>query len=1172
MTEQNEERGVNRELLQRPLLTHQEVPGMSRSEKQSSLFLLSILVPTLLLLGVGNVVALADDPCTDCAGTYNAWVQADAEYHQMQDSTTYQNYVAAVTKYIYCLNQGCFTGGDPDSEADPDPCLRGLQTCQWIWGGNERCLEKCVERYLACSAAYAEYSILDAGYKECLDCLTRCDVPEAIYPGTKEEYAAFKARCDAEYQSLCEGDPQHLLERVIAARNRYMTLSSDTTCTASETAVLDSDGDGVPDDVDVCPGTSLGAVVDATGCPQQLQLGVLPINEIHDPGDAVTVQGTVTDAKGNAIPGVALDIEIESTSLSASAGTMYDVTHYSSQLSLPQNLPEGTYTVRVTASKAGYSPVSETTSLRVGQLLSIEVEGDYTGVAADGVSELRFIVEYPEEATNPQFDCTSDEMGILFERIVVLSPCKLVSDQPGRMEITFKPRREEITEPYKLRIDVTVDLPNGQHLANHREVQVVRPPVVFIHGIWASRTAMVPMRRSLINSGEYPASHTLNVDYGTPPGKSTQDIRHSAKVLADGVDRLLEELEREGIKASRVDIVAHSMGGVIARYYILKGYMDARGQVVGPGQAAKVRKLITLDTPHAGSHVADWYVDFMRTRYVVCGTDPNLFDPQCVTDNELEWFLDYIRSMAQLPRDGLAFGEAVRQLQTAGRPGSIVDELRRGQSSANVRYYLIAGDEPLLEWWKSWFFVPVVMDSYPYHQQAYVSSVNPMGFYGPCSEFVGEDRRVVRDVVSEFRDMVGEEGTDGVVPLSSQLDAAIPAEARLAVHANHLNVTLNGPVHYMMMSYLTDDRMAIDLGTIVMSKSPGHLHVYDEEGRHVGIGLDGQPDIGISGADYASFSDMTGEHEYIRVPGTAGIRVEFLANAEGTVGLDISQGLAEGLHWFGYENIAVAPGSEVSIHLHPTAPTGQVVHSDGTTSILVPTYSEIPEGGGENHSPTASFALMPREPEAGDDVVVASTSSGSDGDLLTLSWYLNGEQLSEIGNQSDWEWENVEAGKHTLLLRVEDGKGGTDEYSTVVDVRAPGQESDNRPPTASFALMPTDPKAGDPIVIVSTSSDPDGDPLMHTWYVNGEYEISAGDLPEWTWSSPGEGEYTIGLVVMDGEGGAGEYSETVTVAGAGDEEEDARSGSGGASNLLYLLLIPVAAAAAILVARRHRRR
>lgn len=158
------------------------------------------------------------------------------------------------------------------------------------------------------------------------------------------------------------------------------------------------------------------------------------------------------------------------------------------------------------------------------------------------------------------------------------------------------------------------------------------------------------------------------------------------------------------------------------------------------------------------------------------------------------------------------------------------------------------------------------------------------------------------------------------------------------------------------------------------------------------------------------------------------------------------------------------------------------------------------------------------------------------------------------------------------VIAVADAVEGLAEEQEPGDIEdlAGQQESGNLPPTASFALMPTDPKVGDPIVIVSTSSDPDGDPLMHTWYVNGEYEISAGDLSEWTWSSPGEGEYTIGLVVIDGAGGVGEYSAIITVAG--DGEEDAGSGSGGMNSLLYLLVIPVAAAVAVLVSRRRRKR
>jgi hypothetical protein len=232
---------------------------------------------------------------------------------------------------------------------------------------------------------------------------------------------------------------------------------------------------------------------------------------------------------------------------------------------------------------------------------------------------------------------------------------------------------------------------------------------------------------------------------------------------------------------------------------------------------------------------------------------------------------------------------------------------------------------------------------------------------------------------------------------------------------------------------------------------------------------------------------------------------------------------------------------------------------------------ELEDAFGEtaNTPPTASFTFVPEEPQAGDDIVVASMSSDPDDDLLTLSWYLNGEQLSEIGSQSDWEWENVEAGEYTLVLSVEDGEGGIDEHSAVVEVRASGQESANRAPSASFDLMPQDPTPKDTIVGVSTSSDPDDDSLTYSWYFDGEYDANIGNLPEWTWPNPPEGEYTIGLVVMDGRGGSDEYSMAVTVAG---DDEDAGSDSGNMSNMLYFLLLLIPAAALVVVIGRRARR
>jgi len=164
----------------------------------------------------------------------------------------------------------------------------------------------------------------------------------------------------------------------------------------------------------------------------------------------------------------------------------------------------------------------------------------------------------------------------------------------------------------------------------------------------------------------------------------------------------------------------------------------------------------------------------------------------------------------------------------------------------------------------------------------------------------------------------------------------------------------------------------------------------------------------------------------------------------------------------------------------------------------------------------------------------------------------------------------------TLDLSQEDMLSLADRYAAVFGGANPlriasdtGQESANRAPIASFDLMPEDPTTDDTIVGVSTSSDPDGDALMYSWYFNGEYDADIGNLPEWTWANPPEGEYTIGLVVMDGAGGVDETSTTVTVVG--DSGADARGGSGG-MNYLLLLLIPVAVAIAVVAVRMRRRR
>ncbi|MER6471405.1 esterase/lipase family protein [Streptomyces collinus] len=104
------------------------------------------------------------------------------------------------------------------------------------------------------------------------------------------------------------------------------------------------------------------------------------------------------------------------------------------------------------------------------------------------------------------------------------------------------------------------------------------PPVVLLHGFIDNRSVFVLLRRSLVRNGR---QRVESLNYSP----LTCDIRTAAELLGRHVEEICERTGSE-----RVDIVGHSLGGLIARYYV---------QCLGGD--LRVRTLVTLGTPHAGT-------------------------------------------------------------------------------------------------------------------------------------------------------------------------------------------------------------------------------------------------------------------------------------------------------------------------------------------------------------------------------------------------------------------------------------------------------------------------------------------------------------------------------------------------------------------------------------------
>lgn len=103
--------------------------------------------------------------------------------------------------------------------------------------------------------------------------------------------------------------------------------------------------------------------------------------------------------------------------------------------------------------------------------------------------------------------------------------------------------------------------------------------VVLVHGYLSNRAAMFPLAGWLRLRG---FDQVLTFNY-----RSSQGVERAA--------RELREFLRRQVRGGRIDLVCHSLGGLVARVYLQE-----------LGGARRVDRCVTLGTPHAGTYNAYW--------------------------------------------------------------------------------------------------------------------------------------------------------------------------------------------------------------------------------------------------------------------------------------------------------------------------------------------------------------------------------------------------------------------------------------------------------------------------------------------------------------------------------------------------------------------------------------
>jgi triacylglycerol lipase len=113
------------------------------------------------------------------------------------------------------------------------------------------------------------------------------------------------------------------------------------------------------------------------------------------------------------------------------------------------------------------------------------------------------------------------------------------------------------------------------------DVEAAGTPILLLHGMVDNRSIFTLLRRGLRRRG---FGRIAAINYSV----LTTDIPSAARRLAGDVEQLCAETGYE-----RVHIVGHSLGGLIARYYVQRLGGDER-----------VHTLVCLGTPHNGTYAA----------------------------------------------------------------------------------------------------------------------------------------------------------------------------------------------------------------------------------------------------------------------------------------------------------------------------------------------------------------------------------------------------------------------------------------------------------------------------------------------------------------------------------------------------------------------------------------
>lgn len=368
-------------------------------------------------------------------------------------------------------------------------------------------------------------------------------------------------------------------------------------------------------------------------------------------------------------------------------------------------------------------------------------------------------------------------------------------------------------------------------------------------------------------------------------------------------------------KSDKVDIVAHSMGGLLAKYYIKHIGTD------------KVGKFIDIGTPHLGAPKAEKvlvYGDNMSIKFGLLGLNPdeikkiaqnfpstyNLLPSAKYFDFTLPDYSYYLYDLGDVDGDGvtgrLSYENTKSFLKNTGRNNTLIQNAE-----------LVHND----------------LDDFNPNDYG-IESFNIVGCGAPTiGKIFANNKKFDEDFHYQIKYISG----DGTVPQRSA-EGMISDNLFYATGIEHATMPSQVGIRNLVTSILGDniedfdysansniktnaDNCILPDGKIISIHSPVSLDIYDDAGNHTGPDENGDIEYGIEGVTY----DTLDGNKFAFIPNDLNVTIKFKATGTGSAGVDVQD----------YSRGVIAHSeSFVQIPIESLDTQGEVVIGDEGSKIL----------------------------------------------------------------------------------------------------------------------------------------------------------------------------------------------------------------------------------------------